>query len=157
MKLIHKLILGYLIITIFGLIATFVAIRSFNSIEDKFNGLNNETLPDIESLEHLKNSGLRIVASTSEFIALKAEGGNTADDQAKEEEAQIRAGVEEYFQALTIYENRAEQDTFPNYSSSEEAGFIKTLQVEGRQLIDESEELIALKTGGVSGARIIEH
>src|SRR5712691_10794457 len=154
MKLIHKLILGYLIIAIFGLTATLVAIRSFNSIEGKFNALNNETLFEIRALEHLKSSGLRIVASTNGYVVLKAEGGKATEHLAKEEHAVIDAAVEEYFQNLTIYENLAEQATYPNYSSSEEAGFVKALQIEGRHLVDESGEIITLKISGVAGAKI---
>jgi signal transduction histidine kinase/DNA-binding response OmpR family regulator len=157
MKLIYKLILGYLIVAIFGLAATFVSLRSFNSIEGKFNALNNQTLSEIRALEHLKNSGLRIVASTNGYVFLKAEGGRTAQGSAKEEQAVRDAGVEEYFENLAIFENLVEQATYPNYSSSKEAEFIKTLQIEGRYLVDESAEIILLKISGVSGERVVEH
>ena len=74
MKLIHKLILGYTIIAVLGLFGTFMALRGFRGIGDKFDALNNDTLPDIEALNHLKSSSLQIVTSTHAFILLTAEG-----------------------------------------------------------------------------------
>jgi PAS domain S-box-containing protein len=156
MKLIHKLILGYSIIALLGLFGTFMALQGFRGIGDKFNALNNDTLPDIEALNHLKSSSLRIVASTHAFILLKAEGGEKVDEQTVEEEAQIRAAEGEYFQNLALYESQTREQTGSAYSSSEQAGFIKSFQTEGRHLIDSSAEIIELKRAGASRATVLE-
>ena len=154
MKLIHKLILGYLIIAVLGLFGTFMALRGFRGIGDKFDALNNETLPDIEALNHLKSSALQIVAGTNEFIVLKTEGGETVDQNNEEES--IRAAEEEYFKNLALYESQAREQNGSAYPSSEQAGFIKSFQIECRHLIDTSAEIIALKKSGANKARILE-
>jgi PAS domain S-box-containing protein len=153
MKLIHKLILGYLIIAVLGLFGTFMALRGFRGISDKFDALNTETLPDIEALSHLKSSGLQIVSSTNEFIVLTTEGGEKVDQNNEEES--IRAAKKEYFKNLAEYESQAREQSGSGYPSSEQAGFIKSFQMEGRLLIDSSAEIIALKKTGANRARIL--
>jgi hypothetical protein len=103
MKLIHKLILGYSMIAVLGLCGTFMALQGFRGIGDKFDALNNDTVPDIEALNHLKSSSLQIVASTHAFIGLEGEGGEKIDDQTGGEETQIRAAEEEYHENLALY------------------------------------------------------
>ena len=44
MKLIHKLILGYLVISSFGVLTTYIAIRSFQSVENTFDNLTKDVV-----------------------------------------------------------------------------------------------------------------
>ena len=50
MKLIHKLLLGYLVISSFGVLTTYIAIRSFHNVENTFDSLTKDVVPEIELL-----------------------------------------------------------------------------------------------------------
>ena len=46
MKLIHKLLLGYLVISSFGVLTTYIAIRSFHNVENTFDSLTKDVVPE---------------------------------------------------------------------------------------------------------------
>src|SRR3989442_7507413 len=146
MKLIHKLVLGYLIISSFGVLTTYIAIRSFQSVENTFNNLTGEVVPKIELLQDMKSASLRIVSSSHEIVSLRSGGAADVEAQIEEEQIQIRKARERYQQSLAAYERE--------YSSSDEARFAEAMRISGQWLIDRSARLIEAKNSGVRGAEM---
>jgi two-component system sensor histidine kinase/response regulator len=153
MKLIHKLVLGYLIISSFGVITAYIAIRSFQSVENTVDNLTRDVVPEIEILKDMKSAGLRIVSSTHKIISLRSEGAPDVEEQVEKEEIQLRNAKNHYRQSLASYETLARlQDRV--YPSSDEAGFAKVLHITGEQLIDTGASLLVAKSKGVPGLEI---
>ena len=155
MKLIHKLILGYLIISFFSVVSTYIAIRSFRNVEHTFDSLTRDVVPEIQTLKDMKSEALRIVSSTHEVISLRAEGAADVEQQVEVEELQIRKAGDHYRQSLAAYEALARQQD-SKYLFSDEAGFAKAMRISGQQLIDTSASLIAAKKRGVRGPEMAE-
>jgi two-component system sensor histidine kinase/response regulator len=154
MKLIHKLVLGYLVISSFGVITAYIAIRSFQSVENTVDNLTRDVVPEIEILKDMKSAGLRIVSSTHKIISLRSEGAADVEEQVEKEEVKLRGAKDHYRQSLASYEALARQLLNREYSSSDEAGFTKVLRLTGQQLIDASASLIVAKNSGVRGVEI---
>lgn len=148
MKLIHKLLLGYLVISSFGVLTTYIAIRSFHNVENTFDNLTRDVVPEIELLKDMKSAGLRIVASTHEILSLRTEGAADVEAQIEEERVQIRNAEDHYRQSLTSYEALARKNDDGDFSSSDEAGFAKVMRISGQQLFDASAGLIVARKSG---------
>ena len=73
-------------ISSFGVLTTYIAIRSFQSVENTFDKLTRHVVPEIQILKDTKSAGLRIVSSTYEIISLRAEGTADVEEQVKQEE-----------------------------------------------------------------------
>jgi len=157
MKLIHKLLLGYLVISSFGVLTTYIAIRSFHGIENTFDNLTKDVVPEIEMLKDMKSAGLQIVSSTHEIISLRAEGAADVEEQIEKEEVDIRNAEDHYRQLLASYEALGRKQPDVEYSSSDETGFAKTLRSTGQQLVDTSAVLIRAKNSGVRGPEMAKH
>src|SRR6266550_1148642 len=154
MKLIHKLLLGYLVISSFGVLTTYIAIRSFHNVENTFDSLTKDVVPEIELLKDMKSASLRIVSSTHEIVSLRAEGTADVEAQIEEEQAQIRSAEDHYRQSLVSYEALARKNDAGDYSSSDEAGFAKVMRISGQQLFDTSASLIVARNSGARGAEM---
>src|SRR6266481_1977310 len=103
MKLIHKLVLRYLVISSFGVLTAYIAIRSFQSVEKTFDNLTQDVVAEIELLKDMKSAGLRIVSSTYEITSLRSEQPADVEEQVEEEEGQIRNAKDHYRQSLALY------------------------------------------------------
>src|SRR6476620_4209608 len=111
MKLIHKLIIGYLIISTVGVFTTYVALSSFHTLEHSFDALKEHSVPSIQALEEAKNAGLLIVSSTNEIIALRSDKKTDSSERIQSEKSQIQEGKESYNRALAKYELVSKQLT----------------------------------------------
>jgi two-component system sensor histidine kinase/response regulator len=154
MKLLHKLILAYLIISSFGVLTTYIAIRSFGSVGNTVDNLTKDVVPEIQTLKDMKSIGLQIVSSTYEIISLRFEAAADVEDQVREEEVQIRNAKDLYWQSLASYEALAKQHLDRKYESPDEAGFAEAMRISGQRLIDRSASLIAAKNSGVRTAEM---
>ena len=157
MKLIHKLLLGYLVISSFGVLTTYIAIRSFHGIENTFDNLTKDVVPEIEILKDMKSAGLQIVSSTHEIISLRGEGAADVEEQIEKEEVDIRNAEDHYRQLLASYEALGREQPDVSYSSPEEAGSAKALRIAGQQLFDTSAGLILAKNSGIRGPEMAKH
>src|SRR6266550_1870189 len=154
MKLIHKLVLGYLIISSFGVLTTYIALRSFQSVENTFDDLTSDVVPEIELLKDMKSSSLRIVTSTYEIVSLRSDGASDVEEQIDEEQIQIGKAKERYRQSLATYEAVARQHTNREYSSSNKVRFAEAMRISGQGLMDSSASLIEAKNRGVRGSEM---
>src|SRR2546426_2257582 len=154
MKLVHKLVLGYFVISSVGVLTTYNAIRSFQSVENTFDNLTKDVVPEVEILKNMKSAGLRIVSSTYEIIALRSEGPADVEEQVEEETAQIRNAKDQYLRSLASYEALARHHPDREHSSSDKAGLAKAMRISGQRLIDTSASLIGAKNSGLRGAEM---
>ncbi|MDO8725311.1 MAG: PAS domain S-box protein [Candidatus Methanoperedens sp.] len=67
MKIIHKLTLGYLIVSLFFMIVAIVGVLTINNINVAFDELSKENIPVVEALENVKTLGLKMGLASSEF------------------------------------------------------------------------------------------
>ena len=125
MKLIHKLVLGYLVVSSFGVITAYIAIRSFQSVENTVDNLTRDVVPEIEILKDMKNAGLEIVSSTHKVLALRSEGAADVEEQVEKEEGQIRNATDLYRRSLASYESLTRKERDREYPASDEERFAK--------------------------------
>ncbi|MDX6614726.1 MAG: two-component system, sensor histidine kinase and response regulator [Blastocatellia bacterium] len=154
MKLIHKLVIGYLVISSFSALSAYIAIRSLQSVERTFDNLTKDVMPEIGLLKDMESATLRIVSSTYEIISLKTEKPADVEAQIKDEENEIRDATERYWHSLAAYDEMARRK--PDYSSSSEARFISSLRTAGKDLIETSAVLIVAEKGGARGTTMAE-
>src|SRR6266480_235329 len=157
MKLINKLVLGYLVISSFGVITAYIAIRSFKSVEYTVDNLTKDVVPEIEILKDMKSAGLRIVSSTHEIISLRSEGAADVEEQIEKEQVVIRTAENQYRQSLASYEALARTHLENEYSSSDEAGVARSMRITGQQLFDTSASLIVAKNSGTRGPEMAKN
>ncbi|HEX4950411.1 MAG TPA: histidine kinase dimerization/phosphoacceptor domain -containing protein, partial [Blastocatellia bacterium] len=67
MKLLYKLLSGYLILALLVLITDGVSRWSYRNLEHTYHRISSRALPHIQSLEKAQATVLRMVASTSEY------------------------------------------------------------------------------------------
>jgi hypothetical protein len=156
MKLIHKLIIGYLVISMVGVFTTYVVVRSFQTLEHSFDALKEQSVPSIQALEEAKNGGLQIVSSTNEIIALRSDKKTESKHRIESEKSQIQAGADSYNRALAQYERLSTQLADPYDSNSREVAFAKSIRVNGQMLIESSARVLSLNENGVHGAEMAE-
>src|SRR6476620_2610798 len=150
MKLIHKLIIGYLIISTVGVFTTYVALSSFHTLEHSFDALKEHSVPSIQALEEAKNAGLRIVSSTNEIIALRTDKKTDSRERIQSEKSQIKEGADSYSRAVAKYEELSKQLSDYDHSSRE-AALAKSIRVDGQMLINSSARVLSLNDRGVHG------
>jgi len=98
-----KFISGYLVI---ALVTTGVAILSFfatRTLEEAFRAISEETIPLITTMDELRYSASRVVASATEVALAIATGGDQAGEVAAEEKQELDMGFEAFRQARKNY------------------------------------------------------
>ena len=104
MRIRAKYISGYLVI---ALVTTGVAALSFfatRTLENAFRAVSEETIPLITSMDELRYSASRVVASATEVaLAVAMDGGQAAGSVAAEEQQELDMGYEGFQQARNKY------------------------------------------------------
>jgi PAS domain S-box-containing protein len=99
-----KFVSGYLVI---ALVTTAVAVLSFfatRTLENAFLAISEETIPLITTMDELRYSASRVVASATEVALAVAMGGNqAAGSVAAEEQQELDMGYESFEQARKKY------------------------------------------------------
>ena len=148
MKIGIKLVSGFLIVAALILIVGYFGISSNKNVQLEFNKVSEQTVPIIKIEGDLKFSGLRIVASTSEFSSISSEAYGT--EAAQEEKELIKNGKESFDNAFKQYEYLINK-FFPD-----EKEFLENVRVTGQALKDKSDKIIELKEKGISGQEILQ-
>lgn len=168
MKIRTKLILIYLLGALLTSVTSFFAIRSYRSIEKNYDIVMNDPVKKIEALRLIEQSGLRIIASTSEYILLEAEKNEQEFEDKKDKsntktlssESNKSADSEE--QELENFGQKKYSEAFANYknlvvvSAETDGDFLTEIESAGKGLLATSEEIVNLKKKGVSGKQILE-
>ena len=172
MKLLYKLISGYLILVLLALITDYISVRSYQNIEKKFNQISIRALPHIQSLENVRAATLRIVASTSEFVLLIAERNSTnrkpstqkhelkeqsqptdshLEDALESEEAElIQEGKAFFAESLSRYETL----NIRGVQTEQETQLAKKIRTVSQSLLGGSTKLIVFKKNGITGSKV---
>jgi signal transduction histidine kinase/AmiR/NasT family two-component response regulator len=151
MKLIYKLISGYVLIALLSGATFYFANRSYGRIHQTFDNIAGDIFPMTETLAQVRLAGLRIVASTSEFGFIKAEAAESGDDdQEKNEENLLASGVQDYGEALERYE------LLLRTAPSEESVYFVEIEATGEALLNTSNELVEMKRKNISGSEVLE-
>jgi len=143
MKIIYKLSIGFIIISLLTAVVAFFGIHATNSVSDEYNIVRDETIPVIEALGDLKFAGLRIVASTHELSLIP---GNSTEYEVLEnnEIEHINIGVQKYNDSFARYEN------YVIKFSPEENELKDDIKIKGKNLIRINSKLIAARKHGIS-------
>lgn len=149
MRIRQKLILEYLIVAVLIAIVGYFGINAAVTFDNEFDKIAQETIPIIETLEDLKYAGLRVVSSTNEFGFIKAEKKAGAQIQEEKEEELLESGKVLYSNAFKRYEDLVNK-YFPK-----EKEFLNNIKSAGQELFKTSNEIIGIKTLGVSGLEVL--
>jgi diguanylate cyclase (GGDEF)-like protein/PAS domain S-box-containing protein len=152
MKISHKLISGYLLVALLGSLTLYFTLHSFRKINDEFEVLMRDPVPTIKALENLKYAGVRIVSSTSEYGFIRSETAKTGENSmADGEEELITSGHRNYEESLRSYEN-----LLFTYGDSNDSENLNEIKASGTKLLQISDEIVRLKTEGISGKEVLE-
>ena len=152
MRIRAKFISGYLVI---ALVTTSVAVLSFiatRTLESAFHAISEETIPLITSMDELRYSASRVVATATEVALAVATGDNRAGGSiAAEERQELDMGFEAFQQArneyIEVVQSRAVTPTqAPVYD------LIRSSSGVLRNLL---EELIALQNKNAPGSQVL--
>jgi len=150
MKLSHKLILGYLLVASLASFTTYFALHSYQNIDESFKNLMSEPVPMIKSLEAIKDAGFHIISSTGEICFILSLSTNSNKNGLAEEEQQLIDGLKKYREALKHYEELI------NTHNSSEIKFLEVIKKHGNDLIQTSEQIIAMSRKRITGEEILE-
>jgi PAS domain S-box-containing protein len=149
LKLINKLTLGHLIIGLFVIVVALVGMETLNNIDFTFHEISEQTLPVIEAIEDVRETGLKIGSSTSEFAFLRAESKSNLTGLDIEKENIIIAR-QRYDFAISRYEELVTK-FFPG-----EKGLLENVKNNGTKFQNIGNELIILKEQGASSEIVIK-
>ncbi len=176
MKLIYKLLFGYLILVVLAFITDYVSFRSYQHIEQTYNQVSEVAVPQIQVLEKIKLATLRIVGSTSEYALIvterasqstrqeqaeklpRAESTEDQDSEEKElgnedkEEELISEGETLLKENLQRYENLLT----PSIDTIDERVFVQKIRTASQQLSTDSARIIGLKKQGITGDAVVQ-
>jgi PAS domain S-box-containing protein len=148
MKVYQKLLLSYIFISLLGCVGGYFGIKAINDIQNRFDGVSNETIPIKNELSNLKSSINNIVIYTNEIIFLehKIVDHSTSikrDFIAKNRTEDLLEQIEEwksdrkdYKSSLDKYEELIRK-FFP-----EEKEYLERIKVSSQEILQISENLI---------------
>jgi len=152
MRIRAKYISGYLVI---ALVTTGVAALSFfatRTLENAFRAVSEETIPLITSMDELRYSASRVVASATEVaLAVAMDGGQAAGSVAAEEQQELDMGYEGFQQARNKYIEVVQSRTVTP-AQAPVFGLIRSSSGTLRNLL---EDLINLQRGNAPGSQVL--
>ena len=149
MKIANKLTIGYLIISLFFMIVAIVGVVTINNIKSAYSEVSEETIPVVESLEHMKSLGLKMGLSSFEFILIRSENqtNNTSSEVEKE---QVESSIRKYNDEILRYEELVNK-FFPD-----EKDTVETIKKSGIKFQNASIVMMALKERSLEEKIVIE-
>mgnify|MGYP007062788808 CR=1 FL=1 len=164
MRLRTKLVASHLGIAALVWVVVVTALRVQTNVQDVQGRIREVVVPTIIALENLKAGGIRVVASTAEFIAVASERehadetkrdaeGISAAGQQELELSEAETGTLECNEALERYAERLAQRQRHRDGEQE---ILEQLRLRTATLIQSGTDLIALKMGGARGNAMIE-
>ena len=156
MNIFNKLTAAFAVVALLVGVVAYFAIMTTGNIDNEYRQIIDENVSVIETLEDLRFSGLRIVASVSEFGFIRAErqaAGHLAQQQQKEEiveEDKIASGMASYNSAFRQYEELVTR-FFP-----EEKELLEDIRNTGQALQEGAAALLQSKKDGASGLQVLE-
>ncbi len=149
MKIIHKLTLGFLLVSSLVVVVAYFGVSASDSIHNAHYAVEEETIPTIKTLDDMKHAGMIVMMSTHEYIYISSEN-RTESALLEAEYERIASGKELYARSFKRYEDLVNK-FFP-----EEKESLENIRIAGQKLQNTSSELIELKKQGVSGLKVQE-
>src|SRR3989338_3507618 len=146
MKTRFKLIFGFSVIILLFLLEGYLNITNINKLHTSFNLLDEETIPVVHSLQDIKISSLKVVASTMEVAFMEIGNGVNLT----EEKEKINQGKTDFEGAFLRYGILVET-YFPD-----ETEVKSEIKERWDILTDISDEIVSLKEKGITDKGIIE-
>ncbi len=150
MKLINKLTLGHLIVSLLVIAVAFAGISTINHINVAFNEVAEQTIPVIKAVEDARTAGLKIAVYTSEFAFISPENRTIRIAIEVEEKELVGLAIKQYDAAILQYEELVNEH-FP-----EERDLLENIKSRGGRLKNLNAEVIALKEQDASGSIVLE-
>ncbi|MCX9012706.1 MAG: ATP-binding protein [Candidatus Methanoperedens sp.] len=147
MKIILKLTMGFLAISLLVGIVAYFGISATESIQRAYSTAYEETVPVMQTLEDLKFAGSDITVSTEVFISLLS-NNHTENTTIEREDEELSLAIEDYNNTFKRYESSV-NEFFPY-----EKGILEEIRSKGQKLQNTSRELIDLKKQGVSESHV---
>ncbi len=138
MKLKNKLILGFLIISMFAGIIAYFGMESNNSINRAYGMTKDETIPVLNALEDIKYSSAKIELETYEILNSIPGNPNKLNESQKKYD-ELKSEIESYNNSINNYRLLI-NDFIP-----EETGLSEKIGNSGEKFIKESLNLIELR------------
>src|SRR5659263_70088 len=138
MRILYKLTLGFLLISLLVVLQAYIGYNGANSIQQRYNEISDETLPVLENLHTIRIEGLNIIDATNEILQTSPDNNNSIDQEMKK--------IAEYSQiserSFEIYKNKV-IIYFPD-----EKKYIESIGADMQDIMRLSSELIYLKKQG---------
>ena len=150
MKIIYKLTLGYLIVSLLVVFVAYFGIISVNHINSAYNEISEQTLPILDTIEEVEAEGQNIISLTNKVILITGTEG-LGSKSAKEEIDQLKTHRIKFDEAISEYEELADK-YFP-----EENVLVENIKNSSTKIEIISDELIALEQQGASEEKILEN
>lgn len=155
MKISHKLISSFLLVASVASLSIFLTVRAYREIDAEYSRLMADPIPTIAALNGLKQSGIRIISSTSEYGFIRATADQTDDSapgetgEDDEEQQLIEQGRQGFETALAEYTKLAQ------ISQQDEKRLLEGISAAGGKLVTTSDEIIALIKNDASADKIL--
>ena len=152
MRIRAKFVSGYLVI---ALVTTGVAVLSFfatRTLENAFRAISEETIPLITTMDELRYSASRVVATATEVALAVATGGDqTAGSVAAEERLELDMGYEAFRDARNKYIAVIQTRTV----TPDQAPVFELIRSTSGVLRNLLEDLIVLQRGNAPGYQVL--
>lgn len=150
MKIIYKLTLGYLIVSLLVVFVAYFGIISINQINSAYHEISEQTLPIIDTIEEVEAEGQNVISSTNKVVLITGTEG-LGFKSAKEEIDQLKTHRIKFDEAISEYEELADK-YFPD-----EKVLVENIRNSSTKIEIISDELIALEQQGASEEKILEN
>jgi len=150
-KILYKLIIGFVSISLLVGIVSYIGISTINKIERSYGLISTKSLPLVQYLKDMKFACLRLVSSATEYALIESESKNKSQSENLEQEGNlIKQSCNSCHQAFFKYKQLV------NISFPELVGNTNKIRKEGDSLHIVTVEFIEMIKQGISGSEILE-
>ena len=150
-KIRYKLILGFVLVSLFVTVVSYIGLRTIREIEKGYGRISTKTVPLIQHLDNMKFSGLRLISSATEFAFLKSVRKNSSQGVPIEQEMNLIKTS-----CKSCHETFAQYKRLVNESFPEKLEQIKDITEKAKLLMQVSKEFIEMNKRGIDGAELLE-
>jgi len=150
-KIRYKLIFGFVFISLFVGIVSYIGFSTIRNIESGYGLISTKSMPLIQHLEDMKFACLRLISSASEYAYIQAESRNRSQSTQIEQETKlIQQSCNSCHKAFSQYESLV-KESFPGAVEQ-----IKEISRAGRLLKTTAAKFIEINKQGISGNEALE-
>ncbi len=144
MKILYKLLSGFLLVALLSCVVAYFGMDTINSIDEAYNSVEEKTLPIMDSLEQMRFSGIEIASHTEELVR-KPKNEILENDTNK-----IKQGIEKFDESFRKYEGLVD-----NYFPKEKE-YLGEINSTGKKIKEISSDLVRLKIQDSSDEEILK-